>query len=46
MKHVISVSVDENTIVKIREILRANKYKNKSRVVEDAIKNYWLGVEK
>jgi metal-responsive CopG/Arc/MetJ family transcriptional regulator len=45
MKHVISVSLEEDTIVKIRECLRNSSLKSKSRVVEEAIKRYWEGLE-
>ncbi|MBD3249073.1 hypothetical protein GF336_03435 [Candidatus Woesearchaeota archaeon] len=40
MKHIVSVSLDEGTIVKIREILRnnSNSFRNKSHVVEEAVK--------
>ena len=38
MKHVVSVSLDEETIVKIREILRKSNFRNKSHVVEEAVK--------
>lgn len=41
MKHVVSVSLDEETIVKIREMLRESSLKNKSRVVEEAIKQFY-----
>jgi metal-responsive CopG/Arc/MetJ family transcriptional regulator len=37
MKHIISVSVDEETVYKLREILRKRGYKSKSTVVEKAI---------
>jgi len=39
MKHVVSVSLDEETICKIREILRDKNlsFRNKSHVVEEAI---------
>ncbi|MFH1589913.1 MAG: aminotransferase class I/II-fold pyridoxal phosphate-dependent enzyme [archaeon] len=36
MKHVVSVSMDEETIIKIREILRNTSHRNKSHVVEEA----------
>ena len=40
MKHVVSVSLDEETVFKIREILRdkSTSFRNKSHVVEEAIK--------
>ncbi len=37
MKHVVSVSLDEKTIIEIREKLRGGKYRNKSHLVETAI---------
>ena len=41
MKHIVSVSLDEATIVKIRELLRNSSLRNKSHVVEEAIKKFW-----
>jgi len=38
MKHIISVSVDEDTIFKLRDILRTRSFRNKSHIVEEAIK--------
>jgi len=43
MKHVISVSVDEDTIIMIREILRKGPFRNKSHVVEEAVKRMGSG---
>ncbi|MBR9691934.1 hypothetical protein GOV06_04050 [Candidatus Woesearchaeota archaeon] len=43
MKHIVSVSLDEDTIVKIREILRNSSLRNKSHVVEEAVKKFWEG---
>jgi len=43
MKHIVSVSLDEETIVKIREILRNSSLRNKSHVVEEAVKQFWKG---
>ncbi len=37
MKHRISVSVDEQTIFKIQELLRNKQFRNKSHTVEYAI---------
>ncbi|MFC1754360.1 hypothetical protein ACFL96_13375 [Thermoproteota archaeon] len=37
MKHVMSVSLGEDTIIKIRELLRKGQFRNKSHVVEEAI---------
>jgi len=47
MKHIVSVSLDEETIIKIREILRNkdNSFRNKSHVVEEAIKKLHKGGE-
>lgn len=38
-----SVSVDEETVFMIREILRNSPFKNKSRVVEEAIRQFRMG---
>ena len=38
MKKIMSISLDEETILKIREILRNSSLRNKSHVVEEAIK--------
>ncbi|MBC8500929.1 MAG: ribbon-helix-helix protein, CopG family [Nanoarchaeota archaeon] len=43
MKHIISVSVDEDTVIKIREILRKSSCRNKSHVVEEAVRKFWEG---
>jgi hypothetical protein len=43
MKHIVSVSLDEDTIIKIREILRNSSLRNKSHVVEEAIRKFWEG---
>jgi len=40
MKHIISASVEEKTIEKIRNLLRSKRFRNKSHVVEQAILNY------
>ena len=45
MKHIVSVSLDEETIVKIREILRKSTFRNKSHVVEEAVKKLYGGGE-
>jgi Arc/MetJ-type ribon-helix-helix transcriptional regulator len=45
MKHVISVSVDEDTIFKIRDILRNSNFRNKSHVVEEAVRRMSDGSE-
>lgn len=41
MKHVVSVSLDEETISKIRDILRKKPFRNKSHVVEEAVRKMW-----
>ncbi len=41
MKHVVSVSLDEDTIIKIREILRKGSFRNKSHVVEEAVNDFF-----
>ena len=46
MKQIVSVSLDENTIIKIREILRNTSLRNKSHVVEEAVKKMWEGERK
>jgi Arc/MetJ-type ribon-helix-helix transcriptional regulator len=38
MKHKTSVSFEEETIIKIRELIRSGKFRNKSHVVEYAVK--------
>ena len=43
MKHTVSVSLDEETIIKIREILRKSSLKNKSHVVEKAVRKMYGG---
>ena len=45
MKHVVSISLDQETIEKIREILRKSSFRNKSHVVEEAIIKMWKGDE-
>ncbi len=41
MKHIISVSVDEETVNKIREILRNSSFRNKSHLVEEAVMEFF-----
>ncbi|MEA3430019.1 MAG: hypothetical protein U9R08_01980 [Nanoarchaeota archaeon] len=44
MKHVVSFSLDEDTILKIREKLRSNKsLRSKSHLVEEAVKKFLKG---
>ncbi len=43
MKHIVSVSLSEDTIVKIREILRKSSYRSKSHVVEEAVLKFYEG---
>jgi Arc/MetJ-type ribon-helix-helix transcriptional regulator len=45
MKYIVSVSLDQETIIKIRECLRNSSFKSKSRVVEEAVKRYWKGLD-
>ncbi|MBD3313512.1 ribbon-helix-helix protein, CopG family [Candidatus Woesearchaeota archaeon] len=37
MKHIMSVSLGEDTVAKIQNLLRKGKYRNKSHIVEEAI---------
>tara|TARA_Y100000310_G_C20656096_1_gene802040 strand:+ start:1704 stop:1832 length:129 start_codon:yes stop_codon:yes gene_type:complete len=37
MKHKISVSIEENTLLKLREELRSRKFRNRSHAVEYAL---------
>jgi len=41
MKHVMSISIEPETIVKIREILRKGNFRNKSHVVEEAVRKFF-----
>jgi hypothetical protein len=41
MKHVISASVDQDTVLKLQDILRNTPHRNKSHVIEEAIKRLW-----
>jgi len=43
MKHKISISVDEETLFRIRERLRDGTYRNKSHVFELAVKRLLEG---
>jgi len=43
MKHVISISVEEDTIYKIREKLRNSNFRSKSHLVEQAILKFIRG---
>lgn len=38
MKARISVTVDEETVFKVRELMRSGKFRNKSHVIEHCIK--------
>jgi len=41
MKHVVSISLSEETIFKIREKLRSDKtFRSKSHLVEDALREF------
>jgi len=44
MKAKISVSIDEETLVKMRERLREGSFRNKSHLIEYAVK-FFLGSE-
>jgi len=37
-KHRVTISVDEDTLVKIREIIRSGNFRNRSHVFEQAVK--------
>lgn len=42
MKHIVSVSLGEDTIVKMRERLRLDKsFRSKSHLVEEAVRRLW-----
>lgn len=43
MKKRISATVDEETIRLVKEILKEGKYRNKSHIIEDAIKAFSEG---
>lgn len=43
MKHVVSVSLDKSTIEKIQDILRKKNFRNKSHIVEEAVRKFWEG---
>jgi metal-responsive CopG/Arc/MetJ family transcriptional regulator len=43
MKRIVSISLDEDTVRKISEILRNTSLRNKSHVVEEAVKKFWEG---
>ena len=45
MKHKISISVDEETLVKIRDILRKGRFRNRSHAFEYAINHVAEEVE-
>jgi Arc/MetJ-type ribon-helix-helix transcriptional regulator len=38
MKHKVSISLDEETIVKVREQIRTGKFRNRSHAVEYALR--------
>ncbi|MBT4539914.1 ribbon-helix-helix protein, CopG family [Candidatus Woesearchaeota archaeon] len=40
MKHVFTVSLDIETVAKIREAARSSRYRNKSHLVEEALKDF------
>ena len=37
MKHRVSISVDEETIIRVREALRQKRFRNKSHAFESAL---------
>ena len=43
MKHVFTVSLDIETVAKIREAARVGKFRNKSHLVEEAINKFLEG---
>ena len=45
MKKVVSISLDQETIEKIEDILNKDSFRNKSHVVEEAIKKMHRGGE-
>ena len=38
MKHKISVTVEEDTILRVRELIRTGKFRNRSHAVEYALR--------
>ena len=38
MKHKVSISLDEDTILKVREKIRTGKFRNRSHAVEYALR--------
>ncbi len=38
MKHKLSITMDEETIIKIREAIREGSFRNKSHAIEYAVK--------
>ncbi|MEK6875684.1 MAG: ribbon-helix-helix protein, CopG family [Nanoarchaeota archaeon] len=45
MKERISATIDKNTIKIINKILKNGKHRNKSHVIEEAIKSFVKGVK-
>lgn len=45
MKQVFTVSIDEELVQKIREHSRNSSFRNKSHLVEEAVKKYLQGWE-
>ena len=41
MKYKLSISVDENTVFLIQDMMRTRKFKNKSHVVENAVLKFY-----
>jgi len=46
MKHKISVSIGEETLIKIREGIRNGKFRNRSHAFEYSIQRILFGVDK
>ncbi len=38
MKHRLSIAVDESTVIKVRELVRSGRFRNKSHAFEEALK--------
>lgn len=45
MKQVFTISIDEELAAKIRETARKSFFRNKSHLVEEAIRNYLEGLK-
>ena len=40
MKHRVSITIDEDTLLLVRDLLRSKTFRNKSHLVECAIERY------